>query len=81
MADLSDRLSRAFTTRIERDRLLLAGMRTALEGTSPLAVLARGYCIAEKDGKTVKSARDIVTGRLAEDPVFRWQKPRARGAC
>jgi exodeoxyribonuclease VII large subunit len=59
MADLSDRLSRAFANRIGRDRLLLAEIRTALEGTSPLAVLARGYCIAEKDGKTVKSAREL----------------------
>ena len=32
IADLSDRLERAFTTRLERERLLLEGMRTALEG-------------------------------------------------
>ncbi len=61
-ADLSDRLVRAWTNRIERERLTLAEIRTALEGTSPLAVLARGYCIAEKDGKTVKSAREISAG-------------------
>jgi exodeoxyribonuclease VII large subunit len=61
-ADLSDRISRAFVTRIERDRLLLAEMRTALVGTSPLAVLARGYCIAEKDGKVVKSVENLLHG-------------------
>lgn len=62
MADLSDRMSRAFTGRIERNRLSVVGFRAALEGTSPLAVLARGYCIAEKDGKTVKTVRDISPG-------------------
>jgi exodeoxyribonuclease VII large subunit len=61
-ADLSDRLERAFTTRIERERLLLAGMRTALEGRSPRAVLSRGYCMAEKDGKIVKSISVLDTG-------------------
>jgi exodeoxyribonuclease VII large subunit len=54
-ADLSDRLERSFSTRIERDRLMLAEMRTALEGRSPRAVLARGYCVAEKNGIVVKS--------------------------
>ena len=58
-ADLSERLERAFATRIERDRLVLAEMRTALEGRSPQAVLARGYCVAEKDGTVVRSAGAI----------------------
>jgi exodeoxyribonuclease VII large subunit len=54
-ADLSDRLERALVTRIDRDRLVLAEMKTALEGRSPRAVLARGYCVAEKDGIVVRS--------------------------
>ena len=58
-ADLSERLERAFATRIERERLVLAEMRTALEGRSPRAVLARGYCVAEKDGAVVRSAGAI----------------------
>jgi exodeoxyribonuclease VII large subunit len=58
-ADLADRLGRACTTRIERERLLLAELKTALESRSPLAVLARGYCVAEKDGAIVKSAGGI----------------------
>ena len=55
LADLSDRLERAAGTRLERECLLLSGLKTALEGRSPLAVLARGYCVAEKDGSVVKS--------------------------
>jgi len=65
-ADLSDRLDRALATRLDRERLLLAEMRTALEGRSPLAVLARGYCVAEKDGNVVKG-----TGMLAEKDRLR----------
>jgi len=55
-ADLSDRLERSFVTRIERDRLVLAEMKTALDSRSPRAVLARGYCVAEKDGIVVRAA-------------------------
>jgi exodeoxyribonuclease VII large subunit len=55
-ADLADRLERACVTRIERERLLLAEVKTALESRSPIAVLARGYCVAEKSGLIVKSA-------------------------
>ena len=58
-ADLADRLGRASTTRIERERLLLAETKTALESRSPLAVLARGYCVAEKSGTIVKSVDGI----------------------
>lgn len=65
-ADLADRLERALSTRLDRERLLLAEMRTALEGRSPLAVLARGYCVAEKDGDVVKG-----TGMLAEKDRLR----------
>ena len=54
-ADLADRLERAWMTRIERERLLLAELKTALDSRSPLAVLARGYCVAEKNGLIVKS--------------------------
>jgi exodeoxyribonuclease VII large subunit len=58
-ADLSDRLERGFSTRLERDRLLLAEMRAALEGRSPRAVLARGYCVAEKDGRVVRGTASL----------------------
>jgi exodeoxyribonuclease VII large subunit len=37
-------------------------MKTALDSRNPLAVLARGYCVAEKDGCVVKSAGTITPG-------------------
>ncbi len=61
-ADLAERMDRAWTRRIERDRLLLAGMKNALDAQSPLAVLSRGYCVAEKDGAVVKGV-----GAIAKD--------------
>ena len=58
-ADLAGRLGRACTTRIERERLQLAELTTALKSRSPLAVLKRGYCVAEKNGAIVKSVDGI----------------------
>ena len=62
MADLSDRLERAFSNRLERESLLLAEMKTALDSRSPVAVLARGYCVAEKNGAIVRSADTLEKG-------------------
>jgi exodeoxyribonuclease VII large subunit len=61
-ADLSERLERAFSNRLGRERLLLAEMRTALDSRNPVAVLARGYCVAEKQGSVIKSAGTITKG-------------------
>jgi exodeoxyribonuclease VII large subunit len=58
-ADLAERLDRGWGTRIERERLLLSEMKTALDGQSPLAILSRGYCVAERDGRLVKSSGEL----------------------
>jgi exodeoxyribonuclease VII large subunit len=58
-ADFVDRIERALTTRIERERLILVGLRTTLEAQNPLTVLGRGYCIVEKKGSPVKSIASI----------------------
>jgi exodeoxyribonuclease VII large subunit len=64
--DLADRLLRAVTTKIGRNHLVLAEMNTALEARSPRAVLARGYCVAEKEGSIIKSVSAITKNdRLA----------------
>jgi len=62
IADLSDRLERAFSNRIGREKLILAEMKTALDSRSPVAVLARGYCVAEKDGAIVRRTAAIKQG-------------------
>lgn len=62
IADISDRLERAFSNLLGRERLLLAEMKTALDSQNPLAVLARGYCVVEKNGTVVKSADALTKG-------------------
>ena len=62
MADLSDRLERAFSNRLGCEKLILAELKTALDSRSPVAVLARGYCVAERNGVIVKSARTVKKG-------------------
>jgi len=59
-ADLADRLERGLHTCIERERLILAEMKAALVGRSPRAVLARGYCVAEKDGRVVRGTVNLI---------------------
>jgi len=62
VVDLSDRLERGLVTRLERQRILLEGMRTALDSQSPRAVLARGYCVAEKEGTIIRGVHAIAPG-------------------
>ncbi|WP_321506863.1 exodeoxyribonuclease VII large subunit [uncultured Methanoregula sp.] len=58
-ADLSERLERAAGTRIGREHLILSELRAALEGRNPRSVLARGYCVAERDGKLLNSTKTL----------------------
>jgi len=62
IADMSERLEHSFSNRLVRERLILAEMKTALDSRSPVAVLARGFCVAEMDGAIVKSAGTIEQG-------------------
>ncbi len=61
-ADLATRLSNAIATRIRERRLLLGGMRAVMDGRNPLALLAIGYSVAERDGIVVKSVAGISPG-------------------
>ena len=70
IADFSDRLERAFSNRLGREHLLLAEIKTALESRNPLAVLARGYCVAEKQGEIVPSAGRHNQRRSHENQVL-----------
>lgn len=61
-ADLADRLERGLRTRLGREQLRLGELRAALDGRNPRAVLARGYCIAEKDDRVVRGTGGIAKG-------------------
>jgi exodeoxyribonuclease VII large subunit len=61
-ADLGDRLDRGLQARLGREHLIVKELETALSGRNPLAVLARGYCVAEKDGAVVRGIGMIAEG-------------------
>ena len=58
-ADLADRLERAFSARTGRERLALAGLAANLDATSPLKILSKGYCVAEKGGAVVRRVAGV----------------------
>lgn len=62
LSEIEEDLDRAIAGRIERGRSELGRQRALLEGRSPATILSRGYCIAEKEGKVVRSARSLNSG-------------------
>ncbi|HON81916.1 MAG TPA: exodeoxyribonuclease VII large subunit [Methanoregulaceae archaeon] len=63
-AMMAERLARTALTRIEREQLILSGLSARLSGRNPLALLERGYCILEKEGKTVRSVHGLSGGDI-----------------
>ena len=72
LADTRPRLQAAMARRLQRDALQLRGLARSLEAVSPLATIARGYSILQReDGRVVRStgevaAGDAVSARLAD---------------
>jgi exodeoxyribonuclease VII large subunit len=62
IAEREEDLNKAILARIEKGRSELARLKALLEGRSPLTILSRGYCIAERDGKVIRSAANLSTG-------------------
>ena len=62
VADLADRLERGLRTGIGNQRLALSGLSAALNATSPVQILARGYCVVEREGHIIRSAAGIGKG-------------------
>ncbi len=56
---LSKRLAPAFSGVILKKEGSLKSVAGALNALSPLAVLSRGYSVAEKGGKLIKSVKDV----------------------
>jgi exodeoxyribonuclease VII large subunit len=62
IAELGEDLDRAVAGKIGRLRSDLAREQALLDGRSPLSILSRGYCIAEKEGRVVRTARELGRG-------------------
>jgi exodeoxyribonuclease VII large subunit len=68
------RLTAAQANRLAAGRRRYVEYAAKLDALSPLKVLGRGYAIAAKDGKVIKSAADVKKGdrisiRLKEDSI------------
>ena len=59
---LAERLNGASARKVSEAKSALSAAAGRLGALSPLAVLARGYSIASKDGKTVASVKTIAKG-------------------
>lgn len=59
LEDFAENLHRTIDRKLERERLLLGQLFTTLEAANPIAPLDRGYCLAMKDGKILRSAREL----------------------
>jgi exodeoxyribonuclease VII large subunit len=62
VAELGEDRDRAIAALIGRLKADLSREQALLEGRSPLTILSRGFCIAEKEGKAVRTARDLGKG-------------------
>ncbi len=62
--EMSDRLNRAATTGMERRRTHLGALVGRLDALSPLGVLGRGYALASKNERLVRTAATLEKGDL-----------------
>ncbi|MDD1675293.1 MAG: exodeoxyribonuclease VII large subunit [Methanomicrobiales archaeon] len=62
LGDFGERLVRGTRARYERERLILDRFRATVCAKDPEAPLRKGYCIALKEGKTIRSARELARG-------------------
>ncbi|MBK8481191.1 MAG: exodeoxyribonuclease VII large subunit [Proteobacteria bacterium] len=65
-------LTVAAQARLQRDRAVLAGSVATLDALSPLAVLARGYCLLQDDsGTLIRDAASVAVGARVEARLHR----------
>jgi exodeoxyribonuclease VII large subunit len=62
LSDTRPRLQAAIARRLQREALQLRGLARSLEAVSPLATIARGYSILQREDGHVVRATDDVTG-------------------
>ncbi len=62
LSDVTDSIEAAFSKKVAESRLKMAGACGRLEALNPLSVLSRGFTIAERDGKILRSASELSIG-------------------
>ena len=58
----AENLTNAFAFLLNKNETRLCALAAGLDALSPLKVLSRGYTVAQKDGKAVKTAAELNTG-------------------
>ena len=66
VATLGDKAQQLYSLHLQTQRAKLQSTAVKLEALSPLKVLARGYSVVKKDGKTVYSAVQVSKGDAVE---------------
>ncbi len=64
LSDYLEAFAKTGPRRLSLEEEKLKGLVGKIESLNPLAVLSRGYSVASKAGKTVKSVREVVKGDL-----------------
>ena len=64
--NLVKKLNTNITDVLNKAKLNLSKSATRIDALSPMKIIARGYTISEKDGKIVKSAKEVNVGDLVE---------------
>ncbi len=64
--NLVKKLNTNITDVLNKAKLNLSKNATRIDALSPMKIIARGYTISEKDGKIVKSAKEVNVGDLVE---------------
>ena len=62
ISDLYDGASGAFSDILANSRLKMAGACGRLEALNPLSVLSRGFAVAEREGRILKTTSDVRVG-------------------
>ena len=62
----AERLQSVSAARLGRERSRFAALAAGLDAMSPLKVLARGYAVAEREGKVLKSVKTVKTGEAVD---------------
>jgi exodeoxyribonuclease VII large subunit len=75
LAGHHDQLTRQMASIIESRRAALAGIMGRMDSLSPLAVLARGYCIARKlpAFEVIREAKQVVRGERLKLKLYRGE--------
>ena len=66
LLDIADTFKRTGLEQLRFKEEQLKGIVGKIETLNPLAVLSRGYAVASKDGKTVKSVKELALGDRVE---------------